>query len=521
MVPGFRPSTRLVAVATALLAATASACSRDGDDRGASPTHSVVTTEGATGSAVPGQGQGPLGVVPMQLSTGRAHVELTALSRTSDTAVTGQFRITNDGPGELELAITLFESGQAPKGSDTASGIGLLDGVGNKLYMPLWTADNTCLCSNLSGKVVPPGGSADVYALFPAPPADVHRVSVVMPHTVPFQDVPIATGPVPPLQEQTIDPASTAASTAAPRILPVRATVEGEQQSTDDNADDRTVRLSSDVLFALNKANLSPQAQALLDGVGRQIDESTGSTVRVDGYTDITGNDGINQPLSERRARTVSERLQSLVKRHGVTFQVAGHGSRDPVASNSTDEGRRKNRRVTVTFTRPPPKPTNTSPSQASGGEPYRWTKGDPPLLGSAAFAPHEASGLKVEVNGLHRDVSGTTMLVWTLRNQGGPVDIAARFTNYRSVNASNAGTASGLELVDTATKLRYQPLQTSDTSCLCAEFLRAEAKTQIGPGQTATYANTYKLPADLRTVDLQIPWSASPGATVTGLTVN
>jgi outer membrane protein OmpA-like peptidoglycan-associated protein len=510
-VHGFPPSARFV-MATAALLAAISACS-GGGGTGASPD--ATTGSGATGSGSQAPGVGSLGVVPMTLASARAHVELTALSRTSGNAVTGQFKISNDSSSELRLAITLFETGQAQKSSVAASGIALLDETGNKLYMPLWTTDNKCLCSDLSAKVVPPGGSTDVYAVFPAPPADVRRVSVVMPHTVPLQDVPVATGPVRPLQDQKIDPAT--ASLAPPRILPVRSTVEGDEQSTDDSGGDRAVRLSSDVLFALNKANLNPRASTLLDGVARQIDESSGKVVKVDGYTDISGNDAINQPLSERRAGTVSRRLRSLVQRQELTFQVAGHGSRDPVASNGTEEGRRKNRRVTVTFTRPLPKPT-TSPAS---GEPYKWTKGDPVPLKSAPFTAPAPSGLKVEVNSLHRDASGVATLVWSLHNDGSaPVDIAARFTNFRAVDASNAGTASGLELVDTTGKLRYQPLQTSDNRCLCAEFIRAEAKARIEPGEIVTFADMYKLPPELHTVELQIPWSTSPGATVKGLTV-
>lgn len=504
---GFRPSAHFVMAMAAILVAV-SACSGGGDDPAASPT--------ATGSSAPAQGKAPLGVVPMTLAAGSAHVELTALSRTSDKAVTGQFRVTNDGSAALRLAVTMFEAGQAQRSSLVASGIGLLDGTGNKLYMPLWTTDNKCLCSNLSSKVVPPGGSADMYAVFPAPPANVSRVSVVLPHTVPIQDVPLGSGPVQPLQDQTIDPAT--ASLAPPRILPVRSTIEGDEQSTDDNSDDRAIRLSSDVLFALNKADLTARAAGLLDGVAKQIDESTGTSVKVDGYTDTTGNDAINQPLSERRAKTVADRLKSQVTRQGVTFQEAGHGSRDPVASNSTEQGRRKNRRVTVTFTRPQPKP---AAPPAAGGEPYKWTNGGPTVVKSASFTPPAASGLKIEVNSLHRDASGVTTLVWTLRNEGNrPLNVAARLTNFNAVFASNAGTASGLELVDTTAKLRYQPLHTSDNRCLCAEFIRAGAKAQVGPGEAATFADVYKLPPELQTVELQAPWGTAQGATVPGLTV-
>jgi outer membrane protein OmpA-like peptidoglycan-associated protein len=461
----------------------------------------------------------------MPLATGPAHVELTALSRTSDKVVTGQLRVHNDGAADLKLEQTLFDKGRPQrdilKDAYAASGIGLLDGIGNKLYMPLWTTDNKCLCSNTSGKAIPPGGSTDLYAIFPAPPAQVGRVTVVMPHAVPLQDVPIATGPVSPLADQSIDPAS--ASLAPPRILAVGATVEGDEQSTDDNGDDRAVRLASDVLFALNKADLTPRASALLEGVARQIDQSTASTVKVDGYTDTTGNDQINQPLSQRRAGTVAQRLRGLVRRQGVSFQVAGHGSKDPVANNNTEEGRRKNRRTTVTFTRPVPKPaTTTTAPAASAGQAFTWGPGDPvPVVGRASFTPPEAKGLKVEVNSLHRDASGVATLVWTLRNDGGgPVDVGARFNNFRYYRVNNVNTASGLELVDPAGKLRYQPLHTSDDQCLCADFIRYKNKSRLATADHVTYANVYRLPPDLRTVELQIPWSTSTGATVTGLTV-
>jgi outer membrane protein OmpA-like peptidoglycan-associated protein len=520
-VRGLRPSAGLAVVTAALLAAAVSACGGGG---GAPPKAAGSSAAQATGSSAPGQRQGPLGVVPMPLAAGPAHVELTALSRTSDKAVTGQFRIVNDGAGDLNLANTLFDKGRPERDilndQQAASGIGLLDGNGNKLYMPLWTTDNKCLCSDTSGMDVPVGGSVDLYAVFPAPPAEVGRVTVVMPHAVSLQDVPIATGPVRPLADQTIDPAS--ASLAPPRILAVGATVEGDEQSTDDNADDRAVRLSSDVLFALNKADLTPRASALLEGVARQITESTGSTVRVDGYTDITGNDAINQPLSERRAQTVSQRLRGLVRRQGVTFQAAGHGSRDPVASNNSEAGRRLNRRVTVTFSRPLPKPTATTTPPASAGQPFQWSESAPPVLGSAPFTAPEAKGLKVEVNSLHRDASGVATLVWTLRNDGGgPVDVGARFNNFRYYTVNNVNTASGLELVDPAGKFRYQPLHTSDDQCLCADFIRYMAKSRLATADHVTYANLYKMPPELRTVELHIPWSTSPGATVTGLTVN
>ena len=63
--------------------------------------------------------------------------------------------------------------------------------------------------------------------------------------------------------------------------------------------------------------------------------------------TDSTGTDAINQPLSERRATAVADYLQYQgVQRARVATR--GYGSQFPVASNDTDEGRAKNRRVEI-----------------------------------------------------------------------------------------------------------------------------------------------------------------------------
>lgn len=140
---------------------------------------------------------------PMSHKYGPAHVELLALRRTSGSVVTGRFRVVNDGPGTIDLTSTFSEEYRyrpgdpVPQGEGlTVSGIGLLDPVGNKLYLPLSTDDGECLCSRTFSRVLRPGRSGEVYAMFPAPPAEVTRVTVTMPLTVPFEDVPLDSGPV-------------------------------------------------------------------------------------------------------------------------------------------------------------------------------------------------------------------------------------------------------------------------------------------------------------------------------------
>ena len=66
--------------------------------------------------------------------------------------------------------------------------------------------------------------------------------------------------------------------------------------------------------------------------------------IEVRGHTDNRGSKKHNQALSERRAQTV----MNYLKEHGVTnhMTAVGYGEEDPIADNSTPEGRQQNRRV-------------------------------------------------------------------------------------------------------------------------------------------------------------------------------
>ncbi|MEU4827528.1 OmpA family protein [Actinomadura sp. NPDC023710] len=471
---------------------------------------------GGTGKSAPAVGRS----VPMALKGGPAHLELTALSRTSAGAVTAQMRLVNDGQAPLRPSDAFGDQSNDPDSGNVlfASGLGLLDGLGNRFYMPLQTADHACLCSDLSGTEVSPGGSADIFAVFPAPPPQVRSVTLALPTGAAVQDVPLGSGPVRPVAGQTVDPAS--ARLAEPKILTVSSLSESDDESITEDADNRSVRLSSDVLFALNKADLTPRASALLDNLAKQVDASRGTTVTVDGYTDTSGNDAINQPLSERRAQTVTARLKQLVTRQGVAFKAAGHGSGDPVAPNDSEQGRRKNRRVTVTFARPTP--PAAPPAQ---GRPFEYGRGVPPVLGSATFTSPEAEGLKIEVNGLHRDSSGVTALVWTVRNTGSStIDVLSRLDRSSSVHGSfplqRGSAAGGVLLLDPVARTRYYPLETSNGQCVCSSLRSQSGKAELAPGESFTLWGAYKVPATTSKVSVLVPWTRLNDATVSGLNV-
>jgi outer membrane protein OmpA-like peptidoglycan-associated protein len=101
----------------------------------------------------------------------------------------------------------------------------------------------------------------------------------------------------------------------------------------------------SDVLFDFNKYTLKPDAREKLAKVSGILLAYPDLKVQVEGYTDNVGSDEYNQKLSEERAGTVRDYLASQdVPSSNITSQ--GYGKSDPIADNSTGEGRAQNRRV-------------------------------------------------------------------------------------------------------------------------------------------------------------------------------
>jgi outer membrane protein OmpA-like peptidoglycan-associated protein len=116
--------------------------------------------------------------------------------------------------------------------------------------------------------------------------------------------------------------------------------------STTENARGLIVNLS-DVLFDTGKFTLKPATQVSLAKVATILTLYPGLKVQVEGYTDSVGGDAYNQTLSENRANAVHDFLVSNgVPAANVT--AAGYGKANPVADNSTAEGRAQNRRVNL-----------------------------------------------------------------------------------------------------------------------------------------------------------------------------
>lgn len=127
----------------------------------------------------------------------------------------------------------------------------------------------------------------------------------------------------------------------------LRQKLAGTGVSVTRKGDDIVLNMPGNITFPTNQADINAGFYPVLDSVALVVNKYEKTLVEVVGHTDTTGNDAINQPLSERRASSVGSylRSQGVMPQRISTFGV---GSNYPIASNGTSEGRALNRRVEI-----------------------------------------------------------------------------------------------------------------------------------------------------------------------------
>jgi outer membrane protein OmpA-like peptidoglycan-associated protein len=111
------------------------------------------------------------------------------------------------------------------------------------------------------------------------------------------------------------------------------------------NRADSLIVLNAELLFETDKSMLRREHFATLNSIVDYLMLHPGRSVKISGHTDNTGSEQHNLTLSKRRADVVAEYLVN----NGVDInrvETSGLGSAMPLEKNTTDEGRRKNRRV-------------------------------------------------------------------------------------------------------------------------------------------------------------------------------
>lgn len=107
--------------------------------------------------------------------------------------------------------------------------------------------------------------------------------------------------------------------------------------------------MPGNITFDTNQSTIKPNFYSTLNKVTQTLTEDNKSAILVTGYTDNTGSDAINNPLSQARAQSVANYLVGQgVPRTKINAQ--GAGSSNPIASNTTPSGREQNRRVEISI---------------------------------------------------------------------------------------------------------------------------------------------------------------------------
>jgi outer membrane protein OmpA-like peptidoglycan-associated protein len=138
--------------------------------------------------------------------------------------------------------------------------------------------------------------------------------------------------------------------------------------------DDYVPQTTTAVTFKVNSAVLSDDAKTKLDDIATRALNTKGYVIEIAGYTDSTGGVQKNRILSQHRADSV---IRYLVENHQIPLRRIitpyGYGKTNPVADNSTREGREQNRRVEIKLLvnkgLTQPAPTMAKPSGTSGSE--------------------------------------------------------------------------------------------------------------------------------------------------------
>ncbi|MGW4101912.1 OmpA family protein [Streptomyces sp. NPDC004976] len=144
------------------------------------------------------------------------------------------------------------------------------------------------------------------------------------------------------------------ATLAEPKVLDIKQVV--EDQSGDERREDTnsnvTFALQAEVLFGKDSAKLGGEAKSRIAAIADEIKKQNAARIRVFGFTDNLGSSAHGDVLSRKRANAVHGILVQELSDSGVTYEVRGYGEQYPIADNSTEAGRKKNRRVEISFPR-------------------------------------------------------------------------------------------------------------------------------------------------------------------------
>jgi hypothetical protein len=117
--------------------------------------------------------------------------EIHELKRTGGDTLTLKFSIANASAEDVNFGYDFAEKGKDVIDFNSIGGVHLIDAEAKKKYFVVRDSEGQCACSrDLKG--VNPGSRSQLWAKFPAPPENVQKISIVVPHFLPVEDVPIS-----------------------------------------------------------------------------------------------------------------------------------------------------------------------------------------------------------------------------------------------------------------------------------------------------------------------------------------
>ncbi|MCF3105647.1 OmpA family protein [Streptomyces roseoverticillatus] len=138
-----------------------------------------------------------------------------------------------------------------------------------------------------------------------------------------------------------------------PKVLDLKTIVgdESESERREDSESDVKFQLQAEVLFAKDSADLNPAANDRIKTIADEVRKQNARQVNVFGFTDNLGSHEHGMELSKQRADAVQKELSKTLG-SDVRYEIRGYAEDAPIASNDSEEGRTKNRRVEVSFPR-------------------------------------------------------------------------------------------------------------------------------------------------------------------------
>ena len=128
----------------------------------------------------------------------------------------------------------------------------------------------------------------------------------------------------------------------------MQAATQGTGVTVSQTADNQLkLDIPSDISFATGRSDIQANFRPILERFAQGLQSNPAAEVRIVGHTDTVGSDAVNNPLSLERAASTRNYLTSQGV-SGARIQIEGRGSREPIASNDTADGRARNRRVEI-----------------------------------------------------------------------------------------------------------------------------------------------------------------------------